>query len=35
MSDVPKTFANIDTLVNDFNYRPSTPIIEGVEKFIK
>ena len=33
--DVPKTFANIDTLVNDFNYRPSTPIIEGVEKFIK
>ncbi|MBT5935567.1 NAD-dependent epimerase [Sulfurimonas sp.] len=33
--DVKSTFADVSGLVNDFNYKPSTDINEGVEKFIK
>jgi len=33
--DVPDTFANIDELVNQFNYRPETSIDEGVLKFVE
>ncbi len=33
--DVPDTYANVDNLVKKFNYKPSTPIIEGVNKFAK
>jgi UDP-glucuronate 4-epimerase len=32
--DVPATFANVDHLVADLGYKPSTPIQEGVDKFI-
>lgn len=32
--DVPATYANIDDLVEDLNYKPNTPIQEGVNKFI-
>ncbi len=33
--DVTKTWANVDDLVNDYNYSPNTSIKEGVSKFIK
>lgn len=33
--DVPNTFANVDELVNDFNYKPSVNIRVGIGKFIK
>jgi UDP-glucuronate 4-epimerase len=32
--DVPSTFANVDNLVRDFNYKPNTSIKTGIEKFI-
>ena len=32
--DVPKTYANVDSLVDDFNYKPKTTIKYGVNKFI-
>lgn len=32
--DVPDTFASIDNLKKEFNYRPSTPVSEGVSKFV-
>ena len=32
--DVPKTFANIDGLINDYNYTPKTDIKKGIEIFI-
>ena len=31
--DVPSTFANVDDLVSDFNYKPNTSIKTGIEKF--
>ena len=33
--DVPDTYANVDNLVKKFNYKPSTPVIEGVKNFAK
>ena len=33
--DVPDTYANVDKLVKDFNYKPSTSINVGVSNFIK
>jgi UDP-glucuronate 4-epimerase len=33
--DVPKTFANVNELIKDYNYSPSTGINFGIEKFIK
>ena len=33
--DVPNTFASVDNLKKKFNYKPSTPVIEGVSKFVK
>ena len=33
--DVPDTYANVDDLVSEFNYKPSTPIKIGVENFVK
>lgn len=33
--DVPATYANADDLVRDFNYKPDTPIQEGIDNFIK
>ena len=32
--DVPDTFANVDDLVEDFNYKPLTPISEGIKNFV-
>jgi UDP-glucuronate 4-epimerase len=32
--DVPDTFANVDDLVRDFDYRPATPIEVGVQRFV-
>ena len=32
--DVPATFADVDALVEDVNYKPSTSIEEGIEKFV-
>jgi UDP-glucuronate 4-epimerase len=33
--DVPDTYANIDELVEEFNYKPSTNINQGIESFTK
>jgi UDP-glucuronate 4-epimerase len=33
--DVQDTYANVDNLVKKFNYKPSTPVIEGVKNFAK
>ena len=32
--DVPETYANVDSLVDDFDYKPKTTIKYGVDKFI-
>jgi UDP-glucuronate 4-epimerase len=34
LGDVPDTYADIDDLVNDFGYRPSTSIEVGVRRFV-
>jgi len=31
--DVPDTWANVDDLVEQFDYQPNTPVIQGVENF--
>jgi UDP-glucuronate 4-epimerase len=33
--DVPDTYANVDNLKEQFNFKPSTPVIDGVTNFIK
>ena len=32
--DVPDTYANVDDLVREFDYKPSTRISHGVENFV-
>ena len=32
--DVPETYADIDDLINDIDYRPDTPIETGVARFV-
>ena len=32
--DVPKTFANVENLMKDVDYKPSTTIEYGIKKFI-
>ncbi len=32
--DVSKTWANVDALIKDYDYKPSTSIEDGIEKFI-
>jgi UDP-glucuronate 4-epimerase len=32
--DVPKTFADLDELIKDYEYAPSTDIKTGISKFI-
>jgi len=32
--DVPATYADVDDLMRDAGFRPSTPIAEGVAKFV-
>jgi UDP-glucuronate 4-epimerase len=31
--DVPDTFADVDDLIRDFNYKPSMPLSEGIKNF--
>ena len=33
--DVADTYANIDNLSREFNYRPTTSVVEGVSNFVK
>lgn len=33
--DIPLTYANVDDLMNDVGFKPSTPLDEGIEKFVK
>ena len=33
--DVPDTYANTDNLKNNFNYKPSTSVFEGISAFVK
>jgi UDP-glucuronate 4-epimerase len=35
LGDVPNTYASVDNLIEKFNYRPSTNVIEGISKFVK
>ncbi len=32
--DVQATYANVDDLIRDFNYKPDTPLEEGVKRFV-
>jgi len=33
--DVPETYANVDDLVNDFDYKPSMSVKQGVQNFVE
>lgn len=33
--DVPATFADVDDLIRDVGFKPSTPIAEGIARFIE
>jgi len=33
--DVPNTYANVEDLIRDFDYKPKMPLQKGVENFIK
>ena len=33
--DVPETFANIDDLMNDVGFKPSTSIEDGIGRFVQ
>jgi UDP-glucuronate 4-epimerase len=33
--DVPATYANVDDLMRDVDFRPSTPIAEGIARFVE
>ena len=33
--DVPDTYANVDALIEDINYKPSTSVEEGIANFVK
>jgi UDP-glucuronate 4-epimerase len=35
LGDVPDTFADIDDLVKDVGYRPTTPVEVGVRRFVE
>ena len=32
--DVPATYANVDDLVEQFNYKPSTSVEDGISHFV-
>ena len=32
--DVQATYANVDDLIRDFDYKPDTPLDVGVKKFV-
>jgi len=33
--DVPATYADVNDLIKDTGFKPSTPIVEGINNFIK
>ena len=33
--DVPDTYADVDDLMRDVGYRPSTPVSEGIARFVE
>ncbi|MEK9612633.1 MAG: NAD-dependent epimerase [Flavobacteriaceae bacterium] len=33
--DVPSTYANVEDLIKDHNYKPQTPIKEGISRFVE
>lgn len=35
LGDVPDTYADVDALVEDVDYKPSTPIETGIENFVR
>ena len=35
LGDVPDTFANVSNLAKEFDYKPSTEIIDGISNFVK
>jgi UDP-glucuronate 4-epimerase len=35
IGDVISTYADVDDLINDFNYSPNTPLEVGIERFVK
>ncbi|MEY4590861.1 MAG: hypothetical protein RL497_2937, partial [Pseudomonadota bacterium] len=35
LGDVPDTYADVDALISDVDYQPSTPIEVGVENFVR
>jgi len=35
LGDVYQTYADVTDLVNDFDFKLSTPITEGLEKFVE
>ena len=32
--DVPETYANVDDLVRDLDYKPSTSVQKGIDNFV-
>ena len=32
--DVPATYANVDDLVQNLDYKPSTPVQKGIDNFV-
>ena len=32
--DVPATYANVDDLVQNLDYQPSTPVQKGIDNFV-
>jgi UDP-glucuronate 4-epimerase len=34
LGDVQHTYANIDNLKKEFNYKPSTSVIDGISNFV-
>jgi UDP-glucuronate 4-epimerase len=35
LGDVPATYADIDDLTRDVGFKPTTPIEEGIPRFVK
>ena len=33
--DVPETYADVQALMNDVGFKPSTPLTEGIQKFVR
>jgi UDP-glucuronate 4-epimerase len=35
LGDIPMTYADVDDLVNDVGFKPSTPVEIGIERFVR